>query len=137
MSKNIVSIIKGGLIATAAMTLLMLIAPMMGLPKMPIGKMLAGFMNLPVVVGWAMHFMIGVALAAGYILVLKDRMPGRAAVVKGIEFSLIPFLMAQLIVMPMMGAGLFSTNTPAPMMMVMGSLLGHVVYGAVLGVVSK
>jgi len=34
---------------------------------------------------------------------------------------------------PMMGAGLFAVNTHAPMAMVMGSLMGHLVYGAVLG----
>ena len=45
--------------------------------------------------------------------------------------------MAQIMVMPMMGAGFFSMNAGAPMMMVMGSLIGHVVYGAVLGTVSK
>ena len=136
MNKNIISILKGGLIATAAMTLLMLIAPMMGMPEMPIGKMLAGFMSLPVAVGWVMHFMIGTILAAAYVYVWKDRIPGKAAI-NGIFFSLIPFLMAQLLVMPMMGAGFFSMNTAAPMMMVMGSLMGHMVYGATLGLVTK
>ena len=62
---------KSGLIATAAMTMLMLIAPMMGMPEMPIGKMLAGFMNIPEVLGWIMHVMIGVVLAALYIYFLE------------------------------------------------------------------
>ncbi len=136
MNENISSILKGGLIATAAMTLLMLVAPMMGMPKMPIGAMLAGFMGIPVAFGWIAHFMIGVVLAAAYVLFWKDRLSGKP-VVKGLLFSLIPFFMAQLIVMPMMGAGLFSMNSGAPMMMVMGSLVGHLVYGAVLGTVSK
>ena len=136
MNKDIISLLKGGIIATAAMTLLMLVAPMMGMPKMPIGEMLAGFMGIPVALGWIAHFMIGVVLAAAYIFILKDRLSGKPAV-KGILFALIPFFMAQIIVMPMMGAGLFSANTPIPMMMVMGSLIGHLVYGAVLGAVSK
>jgi uncharacterized membrane protein YagU involved in acid resistance len=114
----------------------MLVAPMMGLPKMPIGEMLAGFMGIPVALGWLAHFMIGVVLAAAYVFTVKDHLSGKPAV-KGMLFSLIPFFMAQLLVMPMMGAGLFSANTPAPMMMVMGSLIGHLVYGAVLGPVSK
>jgi hypothetical protein len=136
MNKNLVSILKGGIIATVAMTLLMLVAPMMGMPKMPIGEMLAGFMGIPVALGWIAHFMIGVVLAASYVFIVKDHLSGKPAV-KGMLFSLIPFFMAQLLVMPMMGAGLFSANTPAPMMMVMGSLIGHLVYGAVLGAVSK
>ena len=136
MNKELISILKGGTIATAAMTLLMLIAPMMGMPKMPIGNMLAGFMGIPVALGWIAHFMIGVVLAAGYVYFLKDKLSGKPAI-KGILFALIPFFMAQIMVMPMMGAGFFSMNTGAPMMMVMGSLIGHVVYGAVLGTVSK
>ena len=40
MNENMSSILKGGLIATTAMTLLMMVAPMMGMPKMPIGEML-------------------------------------------------------------------------------------------------
>jgi uncharacterized membrane protein YagU involved in acid resistance len=80
--------------------------------------------------------MIGVVLAAAYVIFWKDRLSSKP-VVKGLLFSLIPFFIAQIIVMPMMGAGLFSMNSGAPMMMVMGSLIGHLVYGAVLGIVSK
>ncbi|GAB4378262.1 MAG: hypothetical protein Kow0042_26740 [Calditrichia bacterium] len=133
MNTRITDIIKGGLIATAAMTLLMVLAPMMGMPKMPVGNMLAGFMHIPVALGWVAHFMIGTMLAAGYVLVFEPMLGGGAA--KGAFYSLIPFLMAQLVVMPMMGAGLFSSNTPAPVLMVMGSLMGHLVYGVVLGLV--
>ncbi|MCK5076583.1 MAG: DUF2938 family protein [Calditrichia bacterium] len=136
MKKDIISILKDGLIATTAMTLLMLVAPMMGMPKMPIGEMLAGFMHIPVALGWVMHFMVGTILAAAHQIVWKNRLPVNAAV-NGMIFSLIPFLIAQSVVMPVMGAGFFSMNTPAPVMMVMGSLIGHLVYGAVLGAVTK
>lgn len=136
MNKNIISILKGGLIATTAMTLLMLLAPMMGMPNMPIGEMLADFMHIPFVLGWIAHFMVGTILAAIHEIVWKKRLPA-GAVVNGMIFSLIPFFVAQIMVMPMMGAGFFSMNTPAPMMMVMGSLMGHLVYGAVLGAVTK
>lgn len=136
MKSKLVSIIKGGLIATTAMTMMMLFAPMMGMPKMPIGEMLAGFMHLPVAVGWIMHFVIGTMLATGYVMIFKSKLPG-SDIIKGILYGLIPFFMAQLIVMPMMGAGIFSSNTGAPMLMVMGSLMGHVVYGSVLGLTTK
>ena len=136
MNTNIKSTLLGGLIATAAMTMLMLVAPMMGMPKMLIGNSLAGFMHIPITLGWIMHFVIGVVLAASYVYVFKDKLSGNA-VTKGLLFSLVPFLLAQILVMPMMGAGLFSANTPAPLMMVMGSLIGHLVYGATLGAVTK
>jgi uncharacterized membrane protein YagU involved in acid resistance len=136
MNKKVVLTVKSGLIATAVMTMMMLVAPMMGMPKMPIGDMLAGFMHMPVAIGWTMHFVIGTMLAAGYILFFKSKLPG-SDLIKGILFGLIPFLMAQLVVMPMMGAGVFSSNTGAPAMMVMGSLIGHMVYGAVLGATAR
>ncbi|MCH7534251.1 MAG: DUF2938 family protein [Bacteroidetes bacterium] len=136
MKTNINKILIGGLIATAAMTTLMIMAPMMGMPEMPIGNMMAGFIGVPVVAGWMMHVMIGLMLAAGYVLVFRKIIP-RSDALSGMIYSILPFLMAQLVVMPMMGAGLFSTNTPAPMLMVAGSLMGHLVYGVVLGAITK
>jgi Family of unknown function (DUF6789)/Protein of unknown function (DUF2938) len=126
--------IVAGLVGTLAMTVIMLMAPAMGMPPMPIGNMLAGFMHIPVALGWIMHFMIGTALAIGYVYLFATRLPGKP-VVRGLIYSLIPWLMAQVIVNPMMGAGVFASATPAPMLFVMGSLIGHLVYGAVLGAV--
>lgn len=136
METKIIQIIKGGVIATGIMTMVMLMAPLMGMPEMQIGKMLAGFFHLPVAVGWTMHFMIGIMLATAYVLFARSLLPGNN-LIKGLLFTLIPFLMAQLVVMPMMGAGVFSSNTGAPVMMVMGSLLGHLIYGAALGITTK
>ena len=124
--------VVAGLIGTLAMTVVMLMAPMMGMPPMPIGNMLAGFMHVPVALGWGMHFMIGAVLALGYVYIFASKLPG-SPMVRGAEFSLIPWLMAQVVVNPMMGAGVFASNTPAPLLFVMGSLIGHVAFGAVLG----
>ena len=134
--KTLFEIIKAGIIATAIMTAMMLGAPMMGMPEMPIGNMLADFMGMPVAMGWVAHFMIGISIAAGYILFFSKKFMS-VGPFSGIIYSIIPFLAAQLMVMPMMGAGVFSSNTPTPMMMVMGSLVGHVVYGLILGAISK
>jgi hypothetical protein len=46
------------------------------------------------------------------------------------------WLLAQAIVMPMMGGGLFSARMGG-FMAVMGSLAGHVVYGSLLGVIAS
>ncbi len=131
-TNNLKKAVIAGVAATAVMTIIMIMAPMMGMPEMNIGRMLANFMGVPVVVGWLAHFMIGVVLAIIFATLLYSRLPG-APWLKGILFALIPWFIAQVIMNPMMGAGVFASNTPAPMMMVMGSLLGHVVYGAVLG----
>lgn len=132
MNKNSSRAILAGLVATAAMTMLMLAGPMMGMPKMPIGEMLASFMGIPAALGWVAHFMIGAVLGFVYAQAFVERLPGSSAV-RGALYGLIPWCLAQVMVNPMMGAGFFASNTPAPLMMVMGSLLGHLVYGAVLG----
>jgi len=120
--------IVGGLVATAAMTVLMLMAPMMGMPPMNIGAMLGSMMGGSVALGWAAHFMIGAVLAVIYAAALAPLLPGPAPV-RGMVYGLLPWLLAQVAVMPMMGAGFFSGS----MMMAGGSLMGHLVYGAVLG----
>ena len=50
------------------MTVVMPLAPLMGMPKMPIGNMLAGFMYVPAVMGWIVHFIIGTLIAEGYFI---------------------------------------------------------------------
>lgn len=127
---NLSRALAAGLAGTAMMTVLMLVAPMMGMPPMNIGEMLGSMMGGVVALGWAAHFMIGVALAAPYAAVFAHRLPGPGPV-RGALYGVAPWLMAQLVVMPMMGAGLFSGSA----MVAAGSLMGHLVYGAVLGAV--
>jgi hypothetical protein len=120
--------IIGGIAATAAMTMLMLVAPRMGLPPMNVGAMLASVMGGNIVAGWTMHFVIGTVLAVVYAGAFATRLPG-AGFARGALYALLPWALAQLAVMPMMGAGLFGGSFGAAF----GSLMGHLVYGAVLG----
>lgn len=76
------------------------------------------------------HFMIGMILTVGYALIFASRLPGPYPA-RGMIYSLIPWLMAQAVMMPMMGAGFFSGS----MMAAGGSLMGHLVFGAVAGLV--
>ena len=72
MYRNTIVILKGEAMSIAAMTVLMLVVPMMGLPGMLTGKRRAGFIHLPVSMGWIMHFIIGTILATSYVLVGKS-----------------------------------------------------------------
>lgn len=137
METKIKITLKSGLIATAVMTLIILMAPMMGMPKMLIGNMLADFMHLPVFIGWVAHFMIGTVLAGMYVYVFKNILPGTDAL-KGMLYGMIPFLMAQIAMMPMMGMGFFTSGAgEMQMKMILGSMMGHIVYGLVLGLSAK
>ncbi|MHB0962029.1 MAG: DUF6789 family protein [Gemmatimonadaceae bacterium] len=121
-------IATAGVAGTAVMTMVGLWgAPMMGMPAMNPADMLAGAMGGQPVVGWMAHFMIGIVLAGGYALV-AGWLPGPAAA-RGALYGVAPWLMAQLAVMPMMGMPVFSGSVA----MAMGSLVGHLVYGAIVG----
>lgn len=120
--------VAGGLAATAVMTALMLMAPVMGLPPMNIGAMLGSMMGGSSFLGWMAHFAIGTILAIAYAALFATRLPGRGFV-RGAVYGLLPWILAQLVVMPMMGAGVFGGSFGAGF----GSLMGHLVYGAVLG----
>ena len=120
--------ILAGVVGTAVMTLVGLYgAPMMGIQPMNPAEMLAGAMGGNLLLGWGAHFMIGVVLAGAYALT-AGVLPGPAPV-RGALFGLAPYLMAQLVVVPMMGMPVFSGSVS----MAMGSLIGHLVYGAVVG----
>jgi hypothetical protein len=95
---NLGRALLAGIVGTAAMTMLMLAAPLMGMPRMSIGEMLGSFLHIGSAAGWAMHGVIGLVLA----------------------------------VTPMMGGGVFSGGNMA---MIVGSLMGHLVYGALVGAV--
>jgi uncharacterized membrane protein YagU involved in acid resistance len=128
MSRNWTRVLLGGALGTLVMTAIGLwVAPLMGLPRMNPADMLAGAMGGKPVLGWAGHLMIGLTLAVGYAL-LAPWLPG-PPVVRGATYSLLPWLMAMLVVMPMMGMPLFGGAAP----MALGSLVGHFVYGATVG----
>ena len=122
-------IMAAGLVGTAAMTMLMLAAPLMGMPKMPIGEMLGSFLGIGSAAGWAMHVVIGLMLATIYAIWFASPLPGKP-VFRGALYGFLVFLVAQVVVSPMMGGGVFSGGKVA---MIMGSLLGHLVYGGVVG----
>lgn len=123
--------VLAGIVGTAAMTMLMLGAPLMGMPKMPIGDMLGSFLHTGSAAGWAMHVVIGLVLAAIYAAWFAARLPG-GPVLRGAIYGFGVFLVAQLVVTPMMGGGVFSGGQMA---MIVGSLMGHLVYGVLVGAV--
>ena len=118
---------------TAAMTGVMLMAPMMGVPKMDMGIML-GTMNpmmpMPYFMGWVIHFVIGIILTWIYAVFLIDRLPSDGWK-RGMIFSLIPWAVMNFMAMPMMGMGIFSGG----IMAIVGTVIVHFVYGGIMGAI--
>jgi len=126
----------GGLVGTLAMTAMMyVVAPMMGL-RMDIAAMLGSMLGDSWTAGLMMHFVNGaVIFPAIYVYGLYAHLPGSPAV-RGTVWGVVLWIVAQTIVMPMMGAGLFS-SAMGGMMAAMGSLIGHVLYGGLLGIIAS
>jgi hypothetical protein len=124
--------VLGGLVGTLALTLMIYkVAPMMGMVKMDIagklGQMFGGWE-----MGMVMHFVNGtIIFPLVYAFLLYRFLPG-PPVVKGLAWGVVLWLTLQFIVMPMMGAGLFSMKAGG-MKVAIGSLVAHLVYGSLLG----
>lgn len=127
--QNIIRAVSAGIVGTAVMTAFTYMAPFMGMPPMDIPQMLSGFLGVGIFFGWVMHFAIGSTLALIYSL-LYNALPFTSWK-KGAVYGLIPWFAAQIMVMPMMGMEFFSGS----IVMAMGSLVGHLVYGAVVGLI--
>ncbi len=123
-----------GLAATVVLSVLMVAKGMMGvMPQLDIAKMIAGMMGSPdkPIIGWVVHFMIGIAGYGVAIATLDARLPGNSHVSHGVMIGVIGWLVMMVMLMPMAGAGLFAMNMGlmAPMM----TLVLHLIFGAVLG----
>ena len=130
MQRNWTRAVVAGVVGTLVMTAVgVWFAPMMGIPRMNPAEMLAGQMGGNIGLGWAAHLMVGVILAVGYAIV-SPSLVGPPAVRAAI-YGIAPWLLAQVAVMPMMGAPVFSGSV----VLAMGSFLGHLIYGVVVGTV--
>lgn len=123
-----------GLAATLVLSMIMVAKGMMGLmPELNVIAMLGSMMNTTPVIGWLVHFVIGmIAWGIGFAAFF-DILPRASNLTKGISFGVAAWILMMVGVMPMAGAGFFGLNmgVMAPVM----TLMLHVIYGAVLGLV--
>lgn len=135
MHPNIGRSILGGFAGTLVMTGMMyMVAPMMGL-HMDIAQMLGSMLANNWTAGMMMHFVNGtIIFPMIYAYLLFQWLPGNPTM-KGAAWGVILWLLAQVMVMPMMGGGFFSMAMGG-MMAAMGSLVGHLLYGGILGAIA-
>ena len=133
MRPNVLKSIAGGLAGTVLMTMMMrYVAPMMLGHPMDIAGMLGNMMGGSWAIGMAAHLMNGIIIfPLAYAFVAFRFLPG-SPLVRGILWGIVLWLVAQTMVMPMAGAGFFSSEIGGAKA-VFASLLGHLAYGALLG----
>ena len=136
MKPNLMKSIAGGLAGTVMMTMMMrFVAPMMLGHPMDIAGMLANMMGISWAIGMVAHVMNGVVIfPLAYALVAFRFLPGSPAL-RGILWGVVLWLVAEMMVMPMAGAGFFSSEIGGAKA-VFAALMGHIVYGALLGFIS-
>lgn len=136
MKPDIKKAVVGGIVGTIVMTLMMeFVAPMMVGRPMDIAALIGGMMGDNYMIGMVMHIMMGVVLfPLVYVFVVFRFVPGPAPV-RGIVWGVVLWLMAASVVMPMAGAGFFMSEIGG-MKAVIAALMGHIVYGALLGAIA-
>lgn len=125
--------IAGGLVGTVLLTLMMrFVAPVMTGQKMDIAAKLGDMVGAGPVVGMVMHLLNGaVIFTLVYVYVLFRLLPG-APWQKGLLTGVILWLGLEIVMMPIMGGGIFSSQIGG-MRLVIAALIGHLAYGAALG----
>lgn len=146
---NIIGAVAAGLAGTIVMSVLLAMAPLMGLPKMDIVGMLATMFTKKAntALGWVLHLMMGIVFAIIYAVLWSAGL-GRAGVSGGALFGAAQWLIVGMIMgmgVPLMHVGVSSGSVKAPgywmtangngLMAFVGGLLGHVVFGVVVGLV--
>jgi len=136
MKSNITKTLLGGFAGTLMMTLMMqFAAPMMIGQPMDIAAMLGNMMGNNYAMGMAVHIMLGVLVfPLVYAFFIYRFLPG-TPFIKGLTWGLILWLIAETMVMPMAGAGFFMSEIGG-LKAVMAALMGHLVYGGLLGVIA-
>ncbi len=86
----------------------------------------------------ALHLVVGVVWAMVYGYWFEPRMRGvdwLSDWLKGLTFSIIPWLLSLVVFLPLVGGGLFGAATGAGPLPAIGNLILHLAYGATLGAI--
>lgn len=124
-------VLAGGIVATVAITVMMYgVAPVMLGGPMDIAADLASMAGGIWAVGLVMHFVLGtVVFPIGYLVVMHRRRVAPWA--SGLIWGVVLWLAAMVVVMPIVGKPPFIGAMNAAL----ASLIGHLIYGAVLGLI--
>jgi len=141
MQNKIQQAVIAGIAATAVMTVVIFIGGAMGMPKMSPPDMLSAMMGVSVIVGWLMHFIIGIIFAMGYVFFLNNWLKKiHNKVLKGATFGMAVFIIAQ-IAIPILESIFGTGNMPQPegsmALLLTGSIVGHVIYGITVALMVK
>lgn len=131
----ITSAIIAGLIGTVGMTILMFIAPMMGLPKMDIismlGTMFTTNKSAATIIGVVIHFMMGAVFGIIYALLWSFGI-GTSTWLWGLIFGAVHGLMVAFMMPLVAKMHPREPEMAGGAMQVFGLVMGHMVFGLIV-----
>ena len=139
MSSRIGASMTGGLVGGVVfgMMMQMMMAPTPDGGQMPVIAMVGQIVGSPTATaGWLYHLFNSAVIGAIFGWLLGDRVHGyTAALGWGAVYGFVWWILGGLILMPiLLGMSPFAPLMMPPMRMVaMGSLVGHLIYGTILG----
>jgi hypothetical protein len=130
--ENLTRAFIGGFAGTLVFTLMgMFVAPNVIGQPMDVAALMAPMLGGSHTLGVIAHFVIGtIAFPIAYLLFGADNLPGPGWL-RGALFLIPVYLVAMIVVMPILGQGLFFGGGPKAIV----ALAGHLVFGLVMGAI--
>jgi len=127
-------IIGAALVATAVMTVFMVIAQYLVLPTIDPGTLLGTMFGGNKVAGWIIHFVIGVLMALPYVFFFNKWIPAENKYLRGTLYGILVFVFSEFVFTVINLLGYANTGDLKGMaLMVTGNAIIYMIYGTVLG----
>jgi uncharacterized membrane protein YagU involved in acid resistance len=132
VKEKLVRALAGGFVGTLIFTLMgKFLAPHVIGQPMDVAALMAPMLGGSHTVGVIAHFVIGtVVFPIAYLVLGIRKLPGPAWL-RGALFLIPVYLVAMVVMMPILGQGLFFGSPPKAMV----ALMGHVVFGLAMGAI--
>ncbi len=136
MENKFVSAVAGGIAGTAVITGMMLLLSFVGMPDINYGTMLAGFTQTSPLLGWVMHFIMGIVLAFIYVYFFRDEISFPYAM-RGLIYSVLPWAITLIMLFPMMGLETGLSGKQSPGIFILSTMIAYLAYGFVMGAIAR
>ena len=80
-------------------------------------------------VGWIAHYLIGVAFATGFVIVVGSNWLQHPTLIPALIFGIVTVMAPFFIMQPAFGLGIASSKTSNPLQARLRSLMNHIVFG--------
>jgi len=122
-----------GFVGTLLMSLVLYyVNPLVAGRPLDLAATLADVLGGSWISGYIAHYLLGTLIFPAVYALFAYRWLVGSPAVRGATWGTLLWLLSQMVVMPLIGGGLFSTQAGG-FVAALGSLLGHLVYGLALG----